>query len=456
MATISSLGTGSGLDLSGLLTKLMTAEQAPLVALKAKEASYNARITSFGTLRSALDTLQTAATALAPATGKTAMEKFAVFGAGVGDTSIATATAATGAVAGTYSLSDVKLATAQQVRRTDITVPATAGSLKIKVGTADAVDVTIAADSSLSKVVTAINASNAGVTAAVVNDGSKDFLVITAKETGAANTISITGSGGTGWANGPLDYPGTTPTDWTQITGASDASLKINDIPVTSASNTLSSALTGVTLTLKKAGSTTLTVTKDMTTGLTKALNDFVTAFNSANTTMSSLGAYNQTTKVAGALQGNSTLRNAQSEIRGQLFAAVGSTGSPYQRLSDIGLNIGKDGKLALDTTKLNKAIAADVTAVANLVGAAGTAFKTKVDNVVGTTGTIASAIESTNTQIAGSQKAQTALAARLTMIETRYRTQFASLDTIVAKMKSTSTYLTTQLDNLSKISSSK
>ena len=455
MATVSSLGTGSGLELSTLLTKLMAAEQTPLTALKVKEASYNANITSYGTLRAALDTLQTAVTAMAPNTGKTAIEKFATFGAGVGDTSVASATASTGAVAGSYSLSDITLATAQQVRRTDITVPATAGSLKIKVGAADAVDVTIEAGSSLSKVVSAINASNAGVTATVVNDGSKDYLLVTAKETGLANTISITGSGGDGWTGSTLDYPGSAPADWTQVSAAGDATLKINGIAVTSASNTLTTAISGVTLNLKKAGSTTLTVTQDTTTGITKALNDFVTAFNSANATMSSLGAYNQTTKVAGALQGNSTLRNAQSQVRNQLFAAVGTSSSAYQRLADIGLNIGKDGKLALDTTKLNKAIAADVNAVANLVGASGTAFKTTISAITGTTGTIASAIEGVNTRITANQKAQAVLTTRLTAIEKRYTAQFTTLDTVVAKIKNTGNYLTTQLESLAKLNSS-
>ena len=467
MATISSLGTGSGLPLQTLLSQLMTAEQAPLVALKTKEASYNARITSYGTLRSSLDTLQTASKALIPATGKTAGDLFAVLSAGVGDTTIATATTTTGAVAGTYQLTDIKLATAQQIRKSGITAPTTAGSLSIKVGAGTAVNVAVGANATLAQVSTAINNSTAGVTATVVNDGTKDFLVVTAKDTGVANKITITGTGTpatpvtdpvtlTGWESNPYDYSSTDVT-WTQITPPVDATLKINDIDVTSASNTLSTTLTGVTINLVKAGSTSLTVTKNATSGLTSALNSFITAYNSANTTMSSLGAYNQTTKVAGALQGNRTLRDAQSEMRNQLFSSYGATTtSDLQHLSDIGVSIGKDGKLALDTTKLNAAISTDFTSVANLVAAAGTSFKAKLDNITGTTGTIVTAIEGANSLITSNQKSQTSLSAKLTLIEARYRTQFSSLDTLVASLKNTSTYLTTQLDNLSKINSSK
>lgn len=453
MATISSLGTGSGLPLETLLTNLMTAEQAPLLALKTKEASYNARITSLGTLRSVLDTLQTAVKALVPATGKTASDKFAVLSAGVGDTSLATATATTGAVAGTYTLSGITLATAQQIRKTDIPTIDAAGSLNIKVGTGTAVDVAIPSGSTLTQVSTAINDANAGVTATVVNDGTKDHLIITANDTGSANTIAITGTGaaGTVWDSTPFDFNSVAvPTDnsWTATTPSS-AQVTINGVVTNSASNTLT-GLTGVTINLLKAGSTTLTVTKDLTSGLTSTLNAFVTAYNAAATTMSSLGTYNPTTQVAGALQGNSTLHDAQNQLRSQLFASVGaSSTSDYQRLSDIGLSIGKDGKLALDTAKLNKAVKADFGAVSNLVAAAGTAFQTKLEGIAGTTGSIVTAIDGANTMITSNQKSQTALTTRLATIEKRYRAQFTSLDTMIASMKSTSSYLTTQLDSL-------
>jgi flagellar hook-associated protein 2 len=459
MATISSLGTGSGLPLQALLSNLMTAEQTPLIALKTKEASYNARITSLGTLRSALDTLKTASAALVPATGKTASDLFAVLSAGVGDTSVASATASAGAVAGTFTMSGITLATAQQISKPGITVPASTGSLNIKVGTGAAVDVAIAAGSTLTQVSAAINNSTAGVTATVVNNGTTDFLMLTAKDTGVANTIAITGSAvadpvtgvvGTDWDSKPFDYPDTAvPSDWTSTT-PTDASLTLNGIPITSASNTLTTAMTGVTINLLKAGSTTLTVTKNATSGLTSVLNAFVTAYNSAATTMSGLGTYNPTTQVAGALQGNNTLRDAQNQLRSQLFSSVGATStSDLQRLSDIGLSIGKDGKLSLDTTKLNAAITTDFTSVANLVAAAGKGFQTKLEGITGTTGTIVTAIEGANSLITSNQRSQTALSARLTVIEARYRAQFTSLDTLVASMKNTSTYLTQQLDAL-------
>lgn len=570
MATISSLGTGSGLDLNTLLTNLMTAERSPLVALQSKATSYQTRLTSLGSMKSALFSLQTATAGLMPGSTQTALAKFSTYSASVADTSVATASMTSGAVAGSYSLNVTNVASAQQLSKSfsALSVPTGAGTLAIKVGTASAVDVAIAAGSTLANVATAINNSSAGITATVVNDGTSDHLLMTAKDSGVANTIAITGSG-TGWGVFDRIAGGSTSTPsggWTATDPAS-ALLTVNGIAVTSASNTLTTAVSGVTLNLVKAGATTLTVNKDSKASLTTALNAFVTAYNTANTTMTTLGAYDPTTKAAGALQGDSTLRIAQSQLRGQLFglsaqqisksapavpatagslsiqvgtsaavnvaiaanstlamvstaingssagvrAAIVTSGSTnqllltskltgqlsaismsasgdaswvssgfnysattangwtsglvdsatnsgtsaYQRLSDIGVSLAKDGTLSLDSTKLSNAVSADFSTVANLVASFGTAYKTNLGNTIGTTGSISSAITGANSRITSNQKAQAALTSRLAAIETRYRAQFTSLDTLIAGLKSSSSYLTQQLDSLANLTAS-
>ncbi|MDP3637816.1 MAG: flagellar cap protein FliD N-terminal domain-containing protein, partial [Azonexus sp.] len=108
--TITSLGVGSGMDLNGLLTSLMQAEQRPLVALQTKEASYQSRISSLGVLKGSLSSLQTAAKNFIPSTGQTAADKFATLKSSVGDSSILTASTTSSAVAASYTLSNVKLA----------------------------------------------------------------------------------------------------------------------------------------------------------------------------------------------------------------------------------------------------------------------------------------------------------------------------------------------------------
>jgi len=446
MASVSSLGSGSGLALEELLTKLMTAEQAPLTALATKVTSTNTRISSLGTLNSALASLQTAAQAMKVNIGQTASQKYSTFSTSVADTTVATASTTTGAAAGTYSLTDIVLATAQQITKTGATAPTAAGSLSIQVGSGTAVNVAIGENSTLSDVATAINSSGAGVTASIVTSGTTSYLTFTANDTGAANKITVTGSdtdGGTAWQTA-FGYSSTAANSWTQKTAAADASLSIDGVAVTSASNTLTS-ISGLSVNLLKAGSTTVTVTKDSTTSLTSALNAFVTAYNSANSTMGGLGAYNATTKKAGALLGDSTLRTAQTTMRSQLFSNPTGGSSPYQLLSDIGVSVAKDGSLSVDSTKLNKAITADFTTVANLVAKVGAAYDTSLKAIVGTDGSIAAATKSANTTIKDLNKRQTAVSARLVSIEAIYRAQFTALDTLVAKMKTTSSYLTQQ-----------
>ena len=447
MATISSLGSGSGIDLEGLLTKLMTAEQAPLTALATKVTSTNTRISSLGTLNSELATLQTAAAAMKTSIGQTAASKYSTFSASIADTTVATASTTTGAAAGTYKLTDVVLATAQQITKTGVSAPTVAGSLSIQVGSGAAVSVTLGENSTLSDVATAINESGAGVTASIVTSGSDSYLTFTANNTGAANTITITGSdttgGGSTWQTA-FGYSSSATNSWTQKTAAADASLKIDDVAVTSASNTLTS-ISGLSINLLKAGSTTVTVAKDSTTSLTSALNAFVTAYNSANTTMGGLGAYNATTKKAGALLGDSTLRTAQTTMRNLLFSNPTGGSSPYQLLSDIGVSVAKDGSLSVDSTKLNKAITADFTTVANMVAKVGASYDTSLEAIVGSEGSIAAATKSANNTIKDLNKRQTAISTRLTKIEATYRAQFTALDTLVSKMKTTSSYLTQQ-----------
>ncbi|HXE37958.1 MAG TPA: flagellar filament capping protein FliD [Azonexus sp.] len=453
--TISSLGAGSGLDLNGILTKLMQVEQQPLLALQTKEASQQSRISALGTLKSALSSLQTAAQGFIPTTGQSVAEKFSTLKATVADTSIATASASTGASAANYALTNITLAKEEQIRKTGITIPATPdGKLSITVGAGTTVDVAVTGGSTLADVVKAINDSSADVSASIVNNGTSDFLILSANKAGQTNQITVT-SDDPAWSG--FDYappgastPGYTNNSWTEQQEAKTASVDVNGLQITSDTNTISTAISGVTINLLKESvtGTTLTVTKDSTASLTSAINGFVKAFNDATKSMKDLGLYNTETKQAGALQGDATLRSAQTQVRGLLQSKAGGS-SAYQMLSDIGVAVQKDGTLKLDTTKLNKAIEADFEGVGTLVSSIGTAFKTSLEGLVGTSGNIAAATDSTNTTIKNLVKSQTALSERLTKIEARYRKQFTALDTLLASMNKTSSFLTQQLANL-------
>lgn len=459
MAGLSVSGITSGLDVKSLVSQLMAVEQQPLVALNTKEASYQAKISAFGSLKSVLSALKTTAETLIPGAGVTAMEKYTTTSTSLSDTTLATASATNAAAAGSYALSDIVLAKAQQIHKTGFTIPTDAGTLDISVGTGTAVSVAIGANATLTDVRDSINASSAGVTASIINDGTNDVLILTAKNSGEDNTITVQGStaAGDGTAFDIFDYaaPGTN-NGWTEQVAAGDASLKVNGIPVTSTTNSISSSITGITLNLVKegAGPTTLTVSKS-NSSITSSLNAFITAYNSSVTTMKSLGNYNASTKTASTLTGDSTLRMAQAQLRSTIFEANGGSNPNLQRLSDLGVSVQLDGTLKLDSSKLSKAITSDASNVAQLVSDVGTHFKTAISRLVDTDGVVSSKIDGVNSTIKDIGKRRDALNLLLTKIEANYTKRFTALDVQLTKLQSISSSLTSQLASLPSASSS-
>jgi len=273
--------------------------------------------------------------------------------------------------------------------------------------------------------------------------------VLTAKDSGAANSVTVTGSAGFG----DFNYASGSANGWTQTAEAKDASVKINGITVNSASNTISSAIEGVTLTLAKESvtGTTLTISKD-TSGISSSLNSFIKAYNDAATTMKSLGAYNSATQTAATLTGDSTLRSAQNQLNALLFSPSSAGGSGLQRLSDLGVSLQLDGTLKLDTSKLNTAISNNFEGVANLVADVGSRFKTALDGMVGTSGMVNSRIDGMKSTIDTLNQRQEALELRLEKVESNYRRQFSALDTLIANMQSLSAQLESQLSGLANL----
>ena len=456
MATITSLGVGSGLDLESLVTSLMAVESRPLTALQTKAASYTSKISALGTLKSKLSALQTAAAAMRTTIGKTALTTFASYSASVADTTIASATAATGAVAGSYTLEVEQLARAQRfVSGTSFSSTTEAignegDTLTFDFATPDAegnsrsVTITLnSSNNSLTGLRNAINSANMGVTATIVNgtvDGEiKPQLIFTGSE-GLDNEITLGGE---------------LATQFSQTVSAQNAKFSINGIAATSSTNAASGILDGVTINLAKQGTTTLTVAAEYSTNMTSALNAFITAYNSANSTMTTMGAYDATTKTAGALQGNQVLRDSQTTVRSLLYSTTVGGTSAYQTLSDIGVTAGTDGSLTLNSSKLESALAADPNAVASLVAKIGESYNTELEKTVGYTGRIKTATDSANAIVKDLQARQEALALRLETIETRYRAKFSALDTLISNLNTTSSYLTQQIASLTQSSES-
>ena len=456
MATLSSPGLGSGLDIKGMITKLMAVEQRPLVLLNQKEASFQAKISAFGALKGVLSSVQTAAEGLIPATGSTAAEKYTATTASSSDTARVTTSATNSAAAGTYTLANVVLAKAHQVSKSGLSIPAEAGTLDITVGTGSTVSVSVAANATLAQVRDAINASAAEASASIINNGAGDVLILTAKNTGDGNTITLNGKSDDGGLEfDHFDFAPGAKNSWDEQQLATDALLTINGIPVTSKTNTVSTAIEGVTLNLVKDGADPLTLTVSKNNGtVASSLNNLIKAYNDAVKVMKDMGNYDAANKKASTLTGDSTLRSVQNQLRETVSAALGGSNPNLQRLSDIGVSIQLDGTMKLDATKLNTAISSDFSNVAQLVADAGSRFKTTISGLTSSEGLVSSRVDGINDSIKDIGKRREALSLMLSKVEARYFRQFSALDVQMSNMQSLSARLQQALASIPSASS--
>jgi flagellar hook-associated protein 2 len=421
---ITAAGAGSNLDVNGLVSQLMAAERTPLALLQKRESDYQAKLSAYGTLKGALSAFQTAMQGLAdPA-------KYQAISASAADSSLLTATGNSDgkAVPGNYSVEVQQLAQQQKIRSDGFASTSStlgSGTLTIQYGTYDSVlntftlndakpAQTITIDPSrntLSGVRDAINAANTGVSATIVNDGTSNKLVLTAKDMGAANSLKITVSDDDGvnvdaaglssLAFDPTAGAGSGK-NLTQVQAAQDAKLRIDGIDIAKSSNTVTDAIEGVTLSLLKtnAGSpTTLNVSQD-TTAVKTAVETFVKSYNSINQTLSDLSSYNSAAKRSAILQGDSAAFSVQRGIRAALTAMAGS-GNGFTSLSQIGVTLQKDGSLAVDAAKLQASMDAKFEQIGKLFTIGGTSTDSLITYDGATDKTIAGNYAVTVTQLA-------------------------------------------------------
>ena len=392
------LGVGSSLDVNALVTQLMQAEQQPLAVLATKEAKYQAKLSAYGSLKGALSSFQSSVATLTNPT------KFSTVTARLADTTQATASATPTAVAGSYSFQVTTLAQSQKLQSTaafsSVTDTLGYGTLTVSFGTYSTAtspatptftlnpdksnkSITIGSgQSSLLGVRNAINAANIGISANIINDGtSGNHLVITSNDTGETNALRITvadsdGSNTTASGLSNLAYdPVNSINNMTVPSGgaAQNASLKIDGINISKASNTITDAIQGVTLNLTNVSSTAtkLTVAQDSSATQT-ALQSFVTAYNTVNKAITDLSKYDLSTKKAAVLYGDSSLTTLKSQMRGVFNKALSTSGGGLTNLTEVGIAFQKDGTLALDTTKLNTTLRDSTKDVSTLFAALG------------------------------------------------------------------------------------
>lgn len=458
MATVSSIGVGSNLPLNDLLDSLRNHENQALSLIQSRQVAVQSRISAYGQLKNAVSALQTAAQNVGKA------DTFGALKATTASDAF-TATVDKTAIAGQYAIQVDTLATAQtlvaQGRADREAAIGEGGSITITLTSGDShtIDLTDR-DTSLNGLVAALNGDpDAGVNATLVNDGSgaPHRLLLTSRTTGTESAVASITVDDNADLQAFLAYDQGAGTGDLAEQAATDAQLSINGITITSQTNTIQDAIEGVQLTLTKATDTpaSLSVTRD-DSGATKAINDFVKAYNSLQGTIKSLTAYNIDTQKASALTGDSLARRVQTEMRGALNGALG--GIDGLSLSRIGITTDPvSGELKVDDKQLAAALSDNLQGVTSLFtsqNGAGTRIAAAAETFTRNNGLFSSATDSLNASFKQIQRQYDAAADRIDQRMETYRRQFTQLDAMVAQMNSLSGYLAQQmsmLENLSK-----
>lgn len=449
MASITSAGIGSGLDVSSLVTQLVAAERAaPDSRIARAQSKAQTTLSALGGFRSALAGFQDAAKALRDG-GAT---KLAATSANTG---LLTATATTTAVQGSYSVEVLQLAKTHKLASGAFGSSGTAvghGSLAITVGsTAFSLSVSDT-QNTLADIRDAINSAsgNPGVRASLLNTSAGVRLILGSSKSGSDGAITVTASGGDGGL-ASLNYQPGMDERLEQVDPAQDASIRIDGYGFSSSSNVFSEAIDGVSFALAKAEPGTVfnvAVGTDSEAAKT-AVQNFVTRYNVLNAAIASYTRYDATSQSGGPLLGDATVRALSQQVRQVMGSAVGS--GPVQNLSQIGITGGSDGAFKLDAAKFSTALAANPSAVGSLFGSSGYGGQvfTLAESYLEGGGRIAAKQDGLNAQLKGISKQQVALDSRMDQVEARYRAQFTALDSLISQLTTTSSYLTQQLANL-------
>lgn len=459
MATISSLGIGSGLDVESLVTKLMSLEQQPINAIKQASAKLQTKISAYGLMQSAVSNMQTAAQKLSDAALWNAST------VSVSDPTVASVTA-TSAGSQNHVLKVSQLASAQSVASRIFAGGSTTigdGTLTIALGrwageppvfTGNAstpVSVTVSAADTLTSIRDKINSANAGVSASLVNDAAGTRLVIRSLSTGENQAFQVTSPDA---ALADLTYDPASGAGMTQAQVASNAQFNWDGLDLSSESNTLSGLSDGMSVTLLKTTASNVNVgTASDTTAVKKAITDFSTAYNALLNLMRDQTKYDAGTKAAGVLQGDTKAVSVQQMLRGITGGSTTLAGA-FGRLADIGLEPGQNGTLTVNNTKLDKAVS-NLTDLKKLFAAPDTvntrnqgfalqwnSFATKI---LGTDGAITTGQSALQKRIASNTSTIDRMEDSLTLTEKRLRAQYAALDTKMSSLSALSAYVSKQ-----------
>lgn len=468
-------GIGSGIDIDSIVASMVAAERAPNeTQLATLEKKTTTQITAVGALKGAISDFQTALGAL------NKPELFQARAATSSKSDLVGVTASTTAGAGSYQLEVKSLASSSKVALAAIPntaeAPArfTSGTFEVSLGvpgippapnTKESFSVTIDENTNtLAGVRDAINTAgkDMGVSATIVTDEYGSRLVLSSSKTGAGRDFTVNAAG----ADEPgliglsaLNFDGTSGTGKNArvLTSAQSAELYVDGLKVVSETNKVDGAIEGVTLDLKAKTVAneplTIAVAEDKA-GVKKQIQSFVDSYNkligviNAQTKVTSVGEGKA--PVTGALVGDATARTLLNTIRNELVNVQGD--GALRALTDIGITTQKDGTLAIDSAKLDKAMASDFGELSGLfTGDKGLASRldAKLKPYTETGGILEQRNKAMTETIAKIDDQKETLTRRITSLQERLYKQFNAMDLLVGQLSNTSSSLLASLENL-------
>lgn len=447
---LTATGMGSGLDITNIVKVLVDAEKTPKEAMFNKtEDTIKAKVSAMGTLKSALSAFQDAVKKLQ--TGDALNQRKI----SVSNSTFLTATADKTAQAGSYGIKVEQLAVNHKIAGANVANPASGvgeGSLDFDINGKN-FSVDIAATDSLDAIAKKVNkaSDNVGVTATVVTSDAGSRLVFSSNKTGEDNQINITATDTSG--SGLSDM-----FDASNITTLQDAKnsvLYIDNQKVTSQTNEVKNAISGVTLQLTEAdlSKTTIVKIEQDTDAVKTNIKAFVDSYNSLINSVNKLSSYDKDKKTASALQGDSMIRSIESQLRSISSERIPTENGGTIALYDIGIKTDRNGNLSIDDTKLSKVVSEDMSSIEALFATSEKGLANRFYDVSNTyvksRGLIADRQTSYTNQQSRLADQREAFTLKMEQLTARLTKQFNAMDLVVGQLNQQSSGLVDRINSL-------
>lgn len=360
MASISSLGIGSGVLNSDLVDQLVSAERAPTEnRLNTRAQRAETLISAYGTLKSAITELRL------PMRQLSAPDNLKAFSASSSNEDVAVTVDSSKASRGTYNIDVMSLAQSQSLASVpfadrDSTSVGT-GTLTISSGDKTATLTIDGSNNTLQGLADEINGAGIGVSAGVVDTGNGFRLVLSSESTGEANAVSISvtdddsvSDDGSGLSQFVFNE---TTQNMQETVAAQDARVKINGIEISRSTNSFSGVINGLSFEAKAENvSSTIKVEQDFG-AVADRVGAFVEKFNALQSTINGLSGFNAETGQGGILSGDTAIRSVQSQLRNVLGRVVpGLENASVRTLADAGITTNfETGGLTFDRAKFEE-----------------------------------------------------------------------------------------------------